>query len=44
MGESDLARMRDAARQEFLDRYTANQNYMKLIDCYEKALSRAVQT
>jgi glycosyltransferase involved in cell wall biosynthesis len=44
MGESDLARMRDAARQEFLDRYTANQNYTMLIDCYEKALSRAVQT
>lgn len=33
-----MADMRKAARQEFLDRYTAEKNYPLLIACYEQAL------
>lgn len=37
-GQIDLARMRKAARQEFELRYTAQQNYSKLMACYQQAL------
>jgi glycogen synthase len=39
-GETEPARMRQAARQEFESRYTAQRNYPMLIECYQAAAAR----
>jgi glycosyltransferase involved in cell wall biosynthesis len=41
LGDAELQRrLRVAARQEFLDRYSADANYRRLIDVYEQAIAQ----
>jgi glycosyltransferase involved in cell wall biosynthesis len=35
----ERARMRDAARREYLEKYTADRNYELLMEIYDRALS-----